>query len=94
MTQTIQLSANLDVLASAPLKAALVAARGAPVSLDASDVQRFGGLCLQVLLAARRQWASDGARFEIVRTSAAFLEQARLLGATEALGLSHEGALA
>ena len=94
MSQTLQLSANLDVLASAPLKEALLAACGTPLSLDASAVQRFGGLCLQVLLAARRQWSADGVAFEIVQPSAAFSEQARLLGATDLLGLSHQGALA
>jgi anti-anti-sigma regulatory factor len=43
----------LDLTAAAPLKAQLLAARGTPLSLDASAVRRIGAQCLQVLLAAR-----------------------------------------
>jgi chemotaxis protein CheX len=77
----LTLDAILDLKAAGPLKAALLERRGTPLSLDASGVQRLGGLCLQVLLAAERAWASDGQRLEIAPRSAAFDEALTLFGA-------------
>ena len=61
----IALPENLDLKAAAPLKAALLARRGAPIEIEADQVRRFGGLCLQVLLAARKAWDRDGQPFSI-----------------------------
>ena len=58
-----------------------MAARGAPVDIDASGVQRLGGLCLQVLLSAEATWATDGHDFVISAASPAVAEGARRLGA-------------
>jgi chemotaxis protein CheX len=85
----VQLAQILDLGAAAPLKQALLAARGAPIAIDASQVERFGALCLQVLLAAKATWAADGHAFAIEAPSAAFLEGARLMAATT---LVQEGA--
>ena len=71
----------LDLGAAAPLRESLGAARGQALHLDASNVERFGGLCLQVLLAARTQWRADGVDFSIVNPSAAFAEGVRLMAA-------------
>jgi len=60
MTNTLRLDRVLDLKAAQPLKAALAEHRGASVRLDASDVERLGGLCLQVLIAARRAWSEEG----------------------------------
>ena len=43
----------MDLKAARHLATDLLAARGKPVMLDASHVQRVGGLSLQVLLSAR-----------------------------------------
>jgi len=51
------------------------------LSLDASGVQRLGGLCLQVLLSAEATWATDGHPFVISTASPAFAEGARRMGA-------------
>lgn len=78
---TLVLDPVLDMKASGPLKAALIERRGRPVEVDASDVQRLGGLCLQVLLAAGRTWADDGCAFAITPRSAAFDEALAQFGA-------------
>jgi chemotaxis protein CheX len=75
---TLRLPAVLDTVAAPPLLAEVRALRGAPLSVDASAVERLGGLCLQVLLAAEAQWQSDGAAFAVVEPSDAFLDALRL----------------
>lgn len=81
------LPAILDLGAAAPLKAALLERRGEAIALDASGVERFGGACLQVLIAARNAWASDGAGFSIVEPSPAFVSAVEHMGAREHLNL-------
>jgi chemotaxis protein CheX len=70
----------LDLTAAAPLKAQLLAARGTPLSLDASAVRRIGAQCLQVLLAARATWSQDGHLIEVVSPSPEFAETVALMG--------------
>jgi len=65
------------------LKAELLARRGQPVTLDASNVERLGGLCLQVLLSARKTWAADGVDLTITPQSQGFSEQWTAFGASE-----------
>jgi len=71
----------LDLKAAAPLQAALLARRGQPVEIDASAVQRLGGLCLQVLLSAQKTWADDGGVFHLGHVADPFNEALRLFGA-------------
>ena len=78
---TIALAENLDLKAAAPLRTALMEARGAPANIDATNVQRLGGLCLQVLLSAEATWATDGQPFTISAASPAFAEGALRMGA-------------
>jgi chemotaxis protein CheX len=73
----------LDLGAAAPLREALLAARGNALEIDASGVERLGGLCLQVLVSAQRTWSADGAVFRVINASAAFSEAARLMAAPE-----------
>jgi chemotaxis protein CheX len=49
----------LDLTAAAGLRDQFVGRRGSALRVDASRVERLGGLCLQVLLAARVAWAED-----------------------------------
>jgi chemotaxis protein CheX len=81
----MRLAANLNMSAAAPLYAELAQARGAPIKLDASDVESLGGLCLQVLIAAAAAWRRDGKDFSVANRSAAFLEAMHLLGAQHLL---------
>ena len=74
------LGESLDLTGAAPLKAQLLAARGTPLSLDASRVRRLGAQCLQVLLAARASWSGDGLEWRVIDPSPEFAEAARLMG--------------
>ena len=80
-TATVRLPAVLDLNAAAPLKAELLAHRGSTLELDASEVRRLGGLCLQVLLAAQTTWAADGAELRFGAASDSFQEAWALFGA-------------
>jgi len=79
----MKLASVLDLGAAAPLWSQLCEARGRPLALDASGVERLGGQCLQSLLAARAQWASDGIAFSVALASPAFQEALRLMGADD-----------
>jgi chemotaxis protein CheX len=74
------LADSLDLTAAAPLAATLLAARGKPAILDASGVQRLGAQCLQVLLAARALWSSDGQPWRLIDPSPEFADAAALMG--------------
>jgi chemotaxis protein CheX len=77
----LRLPEALDLRAAAPLRSELMGRRGEPVSLDASDVQRVGGLCLQVLIAAKEAWAADGHAFRLTNLSEALKEALTISGA-------------
>ena len=70
----LSLPETLDLKAAAPLAADLLALRGQPLAVDAGEVKRLGGLCLQVLLSAHKTWEADGAAFAIHNPSPAFAE--------------------
>jgi chemotaxis protein CheX len=80
--QTFVLGDSLDMTAAGPLATELLGRRGQPVTLDASQVRRIGGQCLQVLLSAKATWAADGADFQIVEPSSEFAEGLALMGAS------------
>lgn len=79
--RTVRLPEVLDMRAAGPLAAELLERRGRDIDLDASDVGRIGAQCLQVLLAARACWETDGAALCVVRPSSGFIEGLALLGA-------------
>ena len=83
MTRTVTLGDALDMTAAGPLVAELLGHRGQPISLNAGNVRRLGGQCLQVLLSAQATWAADGHPFEIVDPSPEFAEGLALMGATD-----------
>ena len=80
-TPVLALPAAINTGSIGALRTQLVERRGAPLELDASSVQRVGGLGLQVLLSAARAWAADGQHFAITKPSSAFTEMLRLTGA-------------
>ena len=86
-TASLVLADSLDLTAAAPLAAELLAARGKPAALDASGVQRLGAQCLQVLLAARALWSSEGLPWRVVDPSPEFADAAALMGCPD-LGVS------
>ena len=91
MVAAISLPENLDLKAAAPLKAAFLERRGAEILIEADQVRRLGGLCLQVLLAARKTWAADGLNLRLGFVSEALAEQWAAFGAPD---FNAEGALA
>ncbi len=77
----MRLPSLLDLKAAGGLLADLTARRGQDLVLDAGQVSRLGGQCLQVLLSAKATWAEDGHDFSIADASPDFLDGLALLGA-------------
>ena len=82
-TLVVRLPETLDLNAAEPLRQALVEHRGRPLVLDGSQVSRLGGLCLQVLVSARKTWAEDGQEFRIEQCSLELQQQLDLFGAQD-----------
>jgi chemotaxis protein CheX len=82
---TLRLGKVLDLAAAAALKEELAQLRGHPAVIDASNVQRLGTQCAQVLLSARRTWLAESQIFEIKDASEAFSEGLNRLGVHEML---------
>ncbi len=80
--ETLTLGESLDMTAAGPLHKELLGRRGKPVTIDASQVRRIGGQCLQVLLSAQSTWAADGADFQITEPSTEFSDGLTLMGAS------------
>ena len=75
----------LDRKAARKLATDLLAAKGNPVTLDASHVERVGAQCLQVMLSAHRTWMVDDLAFEIVKPTPLFDRCMTQLGAHDFL---------
>lgn len=86
LTPTLRLPAVLDSAAAPGLVAELSALRGGAVAIDAGEVSRLGGLCLQALMSARATWAADSQPFDIRNPSPEFSQTLALAGA-EDLGI-------
>ena len=82
---TLILAETLDLAAVAPLRDEFIGARGAALTVDASRVQRIGGLCLQVLLAARAAWRADDKAFGVADASPEFKNSLERAGAGDLL---------
>jgi chemotaxis protein CheX len=82
MSEPLVLAEALDMRAAGPLLEEVRARRGSALELDASKVERLGGQCLQVLLAAEAAWSADGHAFQIGNPSTAFKDGCALMGAT------------
>ncbi|HTI00232.1 MAG TPA: STAS domain-containing protein [Acidisoma sp.] len=68
-----------------------LAKRGTALRVDAGKVERVGGLCLQVLLAAHAAWAADGQDLVFETMSAEFQAGLALLGVTPEMLTQGEG---
>ena len=85
--QTMVLHDTLDLTQAGELAKALGAARGVDLAIDASNVNRVGTQCVQVLLAAKVAWEADRAKFGVSAMSDAFSEALRLLGLHSAFAI-------
>ena len=77
----LRLPAILDLKAASPLAARLLERRNMDLVVDASAVQRLGGQCLQVLLAAQADWAADMNELSFENASPEFCAAIELFGA-------------
>ncbi len=77
---------ELSVMAAGRLSTDLADRRGSAIALNAGAVSFVGGLCLQVLAAARAAWVADGQPFSIENPSEAFTKDLVLLGGEAAVG--------
>lgn len=88
MTQAeYRLPPVLDLGQAAVIQADLMTLRGRPVTIDASDVERLGGLCLQVLVSAQKTWLADSQPMSIDHASEAFGQQWTAFGAAGCVAL-------
>ncbi|MFD1912741.1 STAS domain-containing protein [Halodurantibacterium flavum] len=76
----LTLPERLDLNAAEELAEALEHLRENALELDASGVRHLSALCLQVLIAARRQWTQDGVGLSLVAPSGAFSAGLQRLG--------------
>lgn len=81
----------LDLKAAAQLQQDFLARRGSALRVDASKVERVGGLCLQILLAARAAWSAEGQDLVFETMSAEFQAGLALLGVTPEMLTQGEG---
>jgi len=77
---SLKLSAVLDLNEASALHGKLMSMRGGDVVLDASDVERVGVQCVQVLVAGARAWDEDKKSFLVEKASNAFEKTMQLIG--------------
>lgn len=70
----------MDRTATQSLIETLQKKRGAPLTINASKVNRVGIQCIQVLIAALTTWSDDEMTFRITHPSAALLNALELVG--------------
>ena len=77
---TLKLSPVLDLNQASVLHGKLMEMRGSPVDVDASEVERVGAQCAQVLMAGIKAWEADGKPFTFSKASEAFDKTLKLIG--------------
>lgn len=88
--RTVQLPVDLDNVAAASLFEVLTSLVGSDIVIDGSRVERIGGLCLQILLAALSTWKADGMTLEFSQLSLDLVAGLELLGIRPQLFLDRE----
>ncbi|WP_459674041.1 STAS domain-containing protein [Acidisoma sp. 7E03] len=78
--ETLSLPTVLDLKAASQLQQEFLAKRGGALQVDGSKVERIGGLCLQVILAAHAAWLADGQDLVLAPLSAELQAGLVLLG--------------
>jgi chemotaxis protein CheX len=77
---SLKLSPVLDLNEASALHGTLMSMRGRNVAIDASEVERIGVQCVQVLLAGARAWQADKKSYVVDKTSDAFAKTMQLIG--------------
>lgn len=91
-TATYKLPEKLTTATAPKLFEDLGGLRGEALTIDASEVKFLGGLCLQVLISARKTWAKDDKPLSFVEFTDGFSECVTRLGASEVFELEGEAA--
>lgn len=79
----LKLPEVLDLNAAGRLHEQVLAHRGGNIDVDASEVDRIGAQCVQVLLSAVQSWRADCQDFKVVQASEAFVKTLQLLGISD-----------
>lgn len=77
---SLKLVPILDLNEASVLHGQLTNMRGEDVKIDASEVERVGVQCVQVLLAAAKTWEADSKNFVFEKVSEAFEKTMQLIG--------------
>ncbi|MFN7104654.1 MAG: STAS domain-containing protein [Pseudorhizobium sp.] len=77
---SLKLSPVLDLNEASALHGTLMSLRGRNLAIDASEVERVGVQCAQVLIAGARAWQADKKSYVVDKTSDAFAKTMQLIG--------------
>ncbi|MGE7370767.1 STAS domain-containing protein [Neorhizobium sp. NPDC001467] len=77
---SLKLVPILDLNEASVLHGQLTNMRGEDVRIDASEVERVGVQCVQVILAAAKTWETDKKNFVFEKVSEAFEKTMQLIG--------------
>ncbi|KEQ05779.1 MULTISPECIES: STAS domain-containing protein [Pseudorhizobium] len=77
---SLKLSPVLDLTEASALHGTLMSMRGRNVTIDASEVERVGVQCVQVLIAGARAWQADKKSYVVDKSSDAFAKTMQLIG--------------
>lgn len=77
---SLSLAAVLDLNEATNLHGKLMSLRGGDLLIDASAVERVGAQCVQVLMAARKNWDEDKHSFKFSKVSDTFSKTMQLIG--------------
>ena len=77
---SLKLSPVLDLNEASALHATLMSMRGRNLAIDASEVERVGVQCAQVLIAGARTWQADKKSYVVDKASDAFAKTMQLIG--------------
>ena len=77
---TLKLSPVLDLNEATALHGKLISMRGTNIAIDASQVERLGVQCAQVLIAGARAWQADKKSYVVEKSSDAFAKTMQLIG--------------
>ena len=70
----IELAPSLSLSAAESLLSEFNSKRGFDLTVDASKVERIGGVCVQIILSAVKTWRDEGRAFIIETPSDAFCQ--------------------
>ncbi|MEQ8481894.1 MAG: STAS domain-containing protein [Hoeflea sp.] len=82
-TKVLKLPEVLDLNAANRLHEQVLTHKGENLELDASDVNRVGAQCVQILLSAAQSWQAEKQGFKVVKASDAYIKTLQLLGISE-----------